>query len=319
MAADGYGMDAVTTRLDQATTTLGRAQVRMAFAMRRAEYWRDEFAGHELPGLGASCEQIRDAAETVHDQAGSLIDQIGEQSATAATVTDTTEPEQVISTLTPVEGELRTLSAHCRAGTNRCADLAALIARNLAGGQPEWLLEQAGAAESAFDATRHHIDTATTYVHAAITYAHQAGTDDNTRQVEARMGPPAPAPDERAGAMTMAGIESDADSGETGKKRNLAARLNRLVDKTFKDADAYGDAAKTSVEDVQRGLSGPPPTICSTTVAEVQAEPVQPQNFSLPDSLQAIVVVSVASIKAIGLGMRHYKLRRKGHHDNADR
>lgn len=305
MAADGYGMDAVTTRLDQATTTLGRAQVRMAFAMRRAEYWRDEFAGHDLPGLGASCEQIRDAAETVHDQAGSLIDQIGEQSATAATVTDTTEPEQVITTLTPVEGELRTLSAHCRAGTNRCADLAALIARNLAGGQPEWLLEQAGAAESAFDATRHHIDTATTYVQAAITYAHQAGTDDNPKPLvphveesEAYQGMPLPTHEERAGYRVVNEEPENETAWANFRKRNV------------RSSGDVQDAVTNAMQNLEAGWNVRPTGqyVCTPTGPAVEPAP---QAAAWSDTMTGIVAAAAMVGEGIRMTMRNWRKRKQ--------
>ena len=71
MAADRYGTDDAAGRLDQARRALEDARSRMAAAAKCAEYWRDEYAGHGLAGLGRSCEQIRAAAGTIDADAGS--------------------------------------------------------------------------------------------------------------------------------------------------------------------------------------------------------------------------------------------------------
>lgn len=210
MKSGAYGAADATAQLDHAVRALEGVRSRMAAAMKTAEYWRDEYAGHGMPGLGRSCEQIRAAAEEVHDQAGDMAGTIGAQTAAVTTITDTTEPERVIATLTPVEQALGTRSAGCLAAANRCTDLAALIARNLAGGKPEWLIEQADNARSSFEQTRRHVDTATDLVQNAIRHARHAGTDGGAspmiprdHEVDARTGTPEPTDVERAGYRTV--------------------------------------------------------------------------------------------------------------------
>lgn len=187
--------------LQHAVQALGSVQSRMVAAMGRAAYWRDEYAAHGMEGLGAGCEQIRAAAETIHNQAVALSGQIEDQAKIAGLVSDTMGPDQVVATLTPVGAELATLGAHCLAGVNRCEDLALLVNRNLEGGQPEWLAEQANRSAGDFRESKRDREAAAGIVADAIQRAREAGgSGASGTGTSAGIGDPLPDPDERLGA-----------------------------------------------------------------------------------------------------------------------
>lgn len=296
MAGDGYGMDVLAARLGDATRTLDDIQDRMAASMRRAEHWRDEYTEHGMPGVGRGCEQIRAAAETVHAQARSLAREIGQHATTATTVTDTTEPDQVIATLTPVEHALGTLAAHCLAGTQRCTDLATLAARNLAGAKPEWLVEQATTAGTAFTHARRDLDTATTLAADAIHRARQAGTDDaatplipRDRETLAYTGMPEPAPEERAGAKTF-NAKSDFESDAEAYRRDMVSNSGDISDLAQNVGNAVRDA-----------LAMKPPT-GQNVGAPDRGLHVEPVPLAAP--VGDIVTGIVAAFAMIGEGIR---------------
>lgn len=240
--ADGYGLDHAAARLGHAVTALADVRSRMAASMRRAEYWRDEYAGHDLAGLGRSCEQIRAAAEAVHNQADSMITGIGTHTATLATVTDTTAPDQVIATLTPIEQVLAQLATDCLAGTIRCTDLATLITRNLAGGKPEWLHDHAAHAGAHFTHAHAHLTAAAGVVDDAIHHARQAGTDATTI-AQSAAAPPSPpislAAHEGVGGHTMARHVARTDAQLIARKKRFSS--------TFNDVGAAEIATATNI------------------------------------------------------------------------
>lgn len=65
-----FGPDDVTAAepVQHAVLAVGSVQSRTVAAMQRAAYWRDEYATHGMEGLSAGCEQIRAAAETIHNR-----------------------------------------------------------------------------------------------------------------------------------------------------------------------------------------------------------------------------------------------------------
>lgn len=306
MASDGYGMDGAAARLSQAIEALNDVRSRMAGSMKTAKYWRDEFAGHGFEGLGRSCEQIRAAAEAVHTQADSLAAEIGTHTATVTTVIDTTEPEQVIAILTPVERDLDTLSAHCLSGTNRCTDLAALAARNLEGGKPEWLMEQANTAGAHFGQARRHLAAAIAVVGDAIHRAHQAGTAGTT-SLSPSLSPP---------TDTEASVGDSMDPAErTGARihdgsQELKSKAARFRD-VFRDGDTVVEDGARLEEQVRTYMNAKQPNYCvplaDTHTGEIQ--PLPPERPDTPTMAASIFDTAVFLVDVAVVAYRKGKAR----------
>lgn len=319
MKSGAYGGGDAAALLDRAVQALEAARSRLAASVTRAEYWRDEYAGHDWAGLGHSCEQIRAGAEDVYDQATGLAAETGSAAAAVTTVTDTTEPERIIAILTTVQQPLSTVSAGCSAAVESCADLATLIAHNLAGGQPEWLIEQVTTAGTDFDQARRAVDEATGLVKNAIAHAQQAGTArvtvtlvPHSGETVAYVGEPLPSPDERTGAKIIDSIESSGqDTSSSRRVSRFGSRAKKLMDKTFEEADEVGDLLKTGAEDLQRGLPRPPTGHAHTT-PQVEVAPPPPQHADFPELVQSVGLVTVMSVKAVSLAVQDFKRRRKG-------
>ena len=305
MTSGAYGAGGAVALLGRAKRALDSVRSRMAASAARAGYWRDEYAGHGMPGLGRSCEQIRAGADEVHDQAGDMIATIDTQTATATTITDTTEPDRVIAILTPVEQALSTTSAGCLAALNRCTDLAALIARNLAGGKPEWLIEQADHASRYFEQARREVDEAIGLVNNAILHARQAGAAGDIspmiprdREIEARTGTPEPAPEERAGYRVVNEEPDDESAWENFRRRNV------------RSSGDIQDAVTTAMQNLETGWNLRPSGqhVGTPTGPAVRPTPVV---AAWGDMTVGIAAAAAMVGEGIRIAMQHWRKRKQ--------
>lgn len=128
------------------------------------------------------------------------------------------------------------------------------------------------------------------------------------------------APDERAGAKTLAPDESDtSDTSEPDdrrrRRRSRAERMNAIIDKIAEKGDDVADAVKEGVEGVQRGLTRPSG---QTVSSGVQATPPPAEHVGTPDLLQSTVIVGAVAIEGVRLAlsrMRDSQHRRKEDHE----
>lgn len=199
---------------------------------------------------------------------------VEDQKRTAGTVTDETGPDAVVTTLTPVHAELGTLGAHCLAGVNRCDDLSALVARNLEGARPEWLVEQANRAAGDFRESKRDLESAAGIVADAIQRAREAGSSGTSdTETTADTGEPLPDPDERLGAKIK----------NTERLKSRAARTRAFFqehgDDVAKDVTNLGQQVHNLM-----AAKDPAYDMC---VGDVQALSYTPAPTPTPDPQQA--------------------------------